>query len=344
MIAFTQNIENVLIENFSNAKKSITIVVAWFTNSNIIDSLVKKKSLSNIVINILVDDNAINQKYFLDKHKSKLENVGINIKKQTIRNFNHNKFSIIDNEKIITGSYNYSKNANRNLENIIVFEDKNVASYFNRIFKYLTIENYIDENIELLYEDFEFANQIISTYYPFKSSLFKKIKSQITLGECFTHPNGLYDEISYEPGLIFNPKYTLHKELMKVLEKQKNKGYSPELIDSDLTQEFSLPINKDVIKNHIISTISDFNHSINKEIASMNQSEIDYSDYGEDYTKLETAVTNYYSRKFEKTFDKSKLKSIIDNGINIVIEDYIWINNFKPFLNDKIVLELYNCP
>lgn len=137
MLVFTQDIEKVLIEQFSNAKKSITIVVAWFTNHNLINSLISVKRYSNIEIQILVDDNTINQKYFFDKHKEDLNNVGIKIRTQTIRNFNHNKFSIIDNKIIITGSYNYTIKANRNLENIVILEDENIATYFNRIFNFL---------------------------------------------------------------------------------------------------------------------------------------------------------------------------------------------------------------
>lgn len=341
MIAITQDIERIIIENFLKAKKSITIVMAWFTNSDIIEALIKARNYSNIEINILVDDNEINNKYFLGKHKDKLEKAGIEIKSQTIRNFNHNKFSVIDNNRIITGSYNYSKSANQNLENIVIFEDINIASYYKRLFNYLTIPNYIDENIALLFENTDFANKIISTYYPFKASLFKKIQHKIQIGECYTHDNGLYDQISYEPGLIFNPKYTLHKELMNFLEKKKSNELTFDDIDSPFTQEFSLPIDKELIKSHIVATISDFNHSILAETASFNNTEIDYEEFGNDYEKLEHAVETYYTRKFEKTFNKTKLKSIMDKGIDIIIEDYIWINNFKPFLNDNIVLDIY---
>lgn len=341
MIAFTQNIERVIIENFLKAKESITIVMAWFTNSDIIESLIKARNYSNVDIKILVDDNYINNNYFYKKHKENLEKAGIEIKSQTIRNFNHNKFSVIDDNKIITGSYNYSKRANKNLENIVVFEDKNIASYYKRLFKYLTIPDYIDENIELLFEDTGFANKIISTYYPFKVSLFRKIKHKIQLGTCFTHENGLYNQISYEPGLIFNQKYTLHKELVSFFEKKKNNELTIEHFNSPLNQEFNLPITKELIKGYIVSEISNFNHSLLVESASFDNTEIDYEEFGNDYEKLERATEAYYTRKFEQTFNKTKLKSILDNEIDLIIEDYLWGNNFMPFLNDNIVLNIY---
>lgn len=341
MIAFTKNIESVIIENFLNAKKSITIMMAWFTNSKIIESLISIKNNSNIRIEILVDDNHINQKYFFEKHQENLLNAGILIKRQNIKKFNHNKFSIIDNKKIITGSYNYSVKANRNLENIVVFEDKNIASYYHRIFKFLTIEKYIDENVEVLFEDTDFANKLISTYYPFTRKLFNKVKNKVLIGECYTYPNGLHDEIDYKPGLIFNPKHTLCKELMKTIKKKNTGKFSFEDIHSSFNQEFDLPIDKEFIKSHIITAISDFNYSILKETAHFDKSEIDYEQFGKDYDELELSVNKYYTRKFEKTFNKKKLKTITKNEVDIIKEDYIWTNNFEPFLNDNIVMEIY---
>ena len=192
----------------------------------------------------------------------------------------------------------------------------------------------------MLFENFEFANKIISTYYPFKPSLFNKIEKNITLGYCFTHPNGLYDEISYLPGLIFNPKYHLHKKLKQFLKKNK-KDYTFEDINSELNQEFTLPIQKETITSHIITSISEFNHSTMQEIAFNNNSEVNYEVFGKNYEKLEGAVCNYYTRKFKHSYNKKTLKEILSKEIDIIIEDYIWINNFKPFLNDKIVLDIY---
>ena len=45
----------------------------------------------------------------------------------------HNKFCIIDNNIIVTGSYNWSKQAKKNYENIsVIYEDHNlVTQYIN---------------------------------------------------------------------------------------------------------------------------------------------------------------------------------------------------------------------
>lgn len=47
----------------------------------------------------------------------------------------HNKFTVIDNRKLITGSYNWTINANSNNENIFVIEDKLSATYYCHEFR-----------------------------------------------------------------------------------------------------------------------------------------------------------------------------------------------------------------
>jgi phosphatidylserine/phosphatidylglycerophosphate/cardiolipin synthase-like enzyme len=50
----------------------------------------------------------------------------------------HNKFCVIDNQKVITGSYNWSKNAeNKNDENVAVVYDNDFASDYSVEFKRL---------------------------------------------------------------------------------------------------------------------------------------------------------------------------------------------------------------
>lgn len=342
MIPFTQNIEQVILDYFEKSKKSIVIVVAWFTNKKIVEKLIQLKERNETLsIEILVDENVINQQYFFDLYYKRLFEAGIEIKKQKIAKFNHNKFSVIDNEIIITGSYNFTHKANRNHENIVVDHNKRIANYYTRIFRFFTEENYLDENIELLFDDFDFANQIISSYYPFSRKLYSKLKDKLTLGYCITHENGLYNEISYEPGLIFNTKYKFNTELNKIISRRKSEGISIDLIDSGLTQEFPLPITKETILNYKIGSFNDYIYSSFKDFSMSNKTEIDYDELMKDFENTEIALTTYYTRKFENSFGKKELHKVLKNNIDIIIEDYIWISNFAPFLNDKIIEEIY---
>ncbi|CAM4063734.1 phospholipase D-like domain-containing protein [Gillisia hiemivivida] len=338
MLAFSENIENVIIDKFDSAKESIIIVVAWFTSPMIINSLIDIKRYKNIEIEILVDDNFTNEKYFFERFSAILYKEGIKVRKQKFKGFNHNKFSIIDNQKIIIGSYNYTKRASKNKETIVILESKEIASYFTRIFKFFTVDNYIDQNIEILFENFEFANRIISTYYPFNKKTLNKIKDKIEIGACYTYPNGIYDEIYYRPGLIFNPKYIHHNELKN----QKKYKISMKDIDSNFSQEFSLPVKKETIINFQTNEINNFNLSILNEYSLYHEVDIDYDQYSDDALKNEIAIKLFYKRKFEQTFSKSELEKIINDNIDLIKEDYIWANNFMPFLNDRIILDLYN--
>lgn len=332
MIAYTQNIEQVILDYFDKSKESIVIVVAWFTNRRIVERLIQlKRRNESLSIKILVDDNDVNQKYFFNLYSYRLLEAGIELKKQNITKFNHNKFSIIDEEIIMTGSYNFTQRANTNQENIIVVSDIRIAKYYSRVFRFFSEQNYVDENVELLLADFNFANELISSYYPFSKKLFLKLKDIITLGCCYTHENGFYNEVSYEPGLIFNPKCKLHKQLRGIIEKQK----------SNLPHEFPLPITKDTILRYKISSFQHYQYSSHKDIAIDNNTDIDYEELSNDFEKTEIALTKYYSRKFQNSFSKLELEDILKNNIDIIIEDYIWINNFAPFLNDEIVEEIY---
>lgn len=246
MHGYRSDIEKVLLDNFEDSEISIKISVAWFTNKRIIEKLISLKKRKDILIEILVDDNKVNAQYFYKPFKSELEKAGIQIKSLTQKKFNHNKFSIIDGRILILGSYNYTINANRNLESIVVSDDFTAVRFFDRTFQFFTDQNYVDENITFLMENPEFANKIISSYYPFSKSIISKIESKVHIGFCFTHFNGLYNEVSYEAGLIFNHRWKFHKDLKKFQNKKQKGEFSLEDISSEFSQEFDLPIYKDV--------------------------------------------------------------------------------------------------
>src|SRR5262249_48285353 len=48
--------------------------------------------------------------------------------------FMHNKVMIIDDRVVITGSYNFSENAEANDENLLIFESASLAGAYNRYF------------------------------------------------------------------------------------------------------------------------------------------------------------------------------------------------------------------
>lgn len=312
---FFKGIEKKLIEYISSTEKSLYIAMAWFTNKDIKESiLLLKKKRPEIIIEIVVDDNYINDNYFSNTEFD-FKSIGIKIKKNLTGRFLHNKYMIIDNEITITGSYNYSKKANWNLENIIIVNSLNLSNYYFRLFQFLTRENHKDENISLLFDYPEFAQSIISTYYNFSKKEYNKFKDKIEIGDCFTHCNGLGDTISYYPGLIFNEKIKWNKEI---------------------TSEFKLPINKKIIKNWIES--ENMNLTLDYYREKENLYHLINDELNENNKNLEMA----FKRKYDKIIPFNEIKKLIENEVNIIIEDDLWLMNFEPFINKEIINEVFD--
>lgn len=324
--AYTKNIENKLIDYFIAANSSIQIAMAWFTNDNIKDNLILlKKRKPEISIQIVVDDNSINDKYF-SNYTEKFRQANVEIKEKINSTFLHHKFAVIDSEITITGSYNYTKKANKNLENIVILHSKFISSFYSRIFKFLTTKNYFDENIELLFEYPDFAQSILSTYYNFSKVEYNRYKNKIVLGGCFTHENGLYDEIKYYPGFIFNPKITYRK----VVEKKEFD------FDLDYTEEFPLPVSKDTIKYWTESR----NHNLILDY--YNGKEDEYHLINDELDMSSVKVELYFKHKFEHTYTKDEMKSLIERKVDIIIENDLWGNNFEPFIDKNIVQKIFS--
>lgn len=315
--AYFKGIETKIIELISNSDKMIKIAMAWFTNNDIKDSLIKHKNNNqDIEIIIVVDDNYINDKYF-SNYESKFREAGIKIKKKATHKFLHNKFMIIDETITVTGSYNYSKNANKNMENIVVIDNADLNSYYSRIFEFLTDSDYIDGNIKLLLENQKFAQKLLSTYYDFSKKEYLKYKKKIDIGDCFTYNNGMYDEITYSPGLIFNSKITLS-------------NYKK----SDFF-EFEIPLNKKNIKSWIE------NRNMNLILDSYKGDVEHYHLINDKLEKNEKEVKDFYKRKLENIYQYTDLKKMIENGVDIILEDNLWINNFEPFINKKHIEKIF---
>ena len=120
------------------------------TNFELIDSL-KKARESGIKIFAIFDEQQL-----LNHNKIILElnNVDINFKTNGKSNARmHHKFLVIDGETTITGSFNWTYQANKaNYENIIMIRDPSISikyeSEFNRIWEFITsqsIENIIEK-------------------------------------------------------------------------------------------------------------------------------------------------------------------------------------------------------
>ena len=130
--AYFNNIANQIIEDLDQARVSIHVAMAWFTNQKIADKLVEKYK-EGLDVKIVYFDDHINSKFGVD-----VDTIPMKAVKGSRGGKMHNKFCVIDNQKVITGSYNWSENAeNKNDENAAVMYDFDRASDYSVEFRKL---------------------------------------------------------------------------------------------------------------------------------------------------------------------------------------------------------------
>ena len=133
--AVFENIADRILLEIKNAQKSIFIAVAWFTNKNIFNALLKKHD-DGCSIFIIISNDHINLNSEIDFQqlnygKSKVFKIG-----DGNTELMHNKFCVIDYSTVISGSYNYSYKAENNFENVIItYNDTLLAEQFIAEFK-----------------------------------------------------------------------------------------------------------------------------------------------------------------------------------------------------------------
>ncbi len=119
--AYFDNIQLHIIREIRKASHTIHIAVAWFTDTEIFD-LLCCKVLEGVRVELIIVNDAINRKSSIDYLRlSELGGlflmIGDNRRGASIM---HNKFCVIDGATLITGSYNWSRQAQKNWENITI--------------------------------------------------------------------------------------------------------------------------------------------------------------------------------------------------------------------------------
>jgi phosphatidylserine/phosphatidylglycerophosphate/cardiolipin synthase-like enzyme len=134
-----------LIRLFNTCESKIHAAVYMFTENNIAQALIRAKN-RNIDVQIITDQSCLESSYhkidLLKKH-----HIDVFIYSPTIKNkykkkyphsLMHHKFAIIDDKKVCTGSFNWTKTANnKNQENIVIINDKSVSHRYEQQFQRL---------------------------------------------------------------------------------------------------------------------------------------------------------------------------------------------------------------
>jgi phospholipase D len=128
-VCFTpgQNCTSLIERSIMDARKSVFIHAYSFTSEPIANALLRAKEKGVDVI-ILVDRSQVK-----DKHTKvwQLKAQGIKVLVDVLPGIAHNKVMIIDDNRVITGSFNWTNAAQfRNAENILMIDDPKTVAFY----------------------------------------------------------------------------------------------------------------------------------------------------------------------------------------------------------------------
>lgn len=135
-------------------KSSIRLAVAWFTDERLF-KIICDKAKDGIKVELLIANQEINHESSiqfsnLTENGGKIYWIG---KGYNYEKLMHNKACIIDNSILITGSYNWTRKAKSNHENILVIEDEeNLILDFNQEFDKIINKYFNKENRQVDWE------------------------------------------------------------------------------------------------------------------------------------------------------------------------------------------------
>lgn len=135
-VCFTPN-ESCLpkvLKAIDNAKSSILLLGYSFTSKPITDSLIKAKK-RGVQVRMIFDHSQKSQKHSMAVIQALIkEKIGIRFDHSV--KIAHNKIVVIDNQQILTGSYNWTHAAEfKNAENLVFIKSLEVAKKYSTYFE-----------------------------------------------------------------------------------------------------------------------------------------------------------------------------------------------------------------
>lgn len=117
----------VIADLISKANESIYVQAYGITSTEIVDELIYAHG-RGVKVRVLLDKSNLQDRY--SKMKL-LQDAGIDVSIDKVPGIAHNKVIIIDLQKVITGSFNFTKSADsRNIENVIIVNDREIAERY----------------------------------------------------------------------------------------------------------------------------------------------------------------------------------------------------------------------
>lgn len=158
-----ENIKHHIQTELRKATDFVFVAVAWFTDDDLFEELVNL-SRKGIQIQLLLNQDEINENSGLD-YPILFRNGGMVFFVNAREILMHNKFCVIDKRTVLNGSFNWTRKASSNLENLTIIRDipasnkfieqfeslkKKAKTYFEQIdvdhpsFVNSSIENYLN--------------------------------------------------------------------------------------------------------------------------------------------------------------------------------------------------------
>ena len=124
--AYFKNIKREIIPYLNDAKQEVVVAMAWFTSDDLFQALIGCLG-RNVSVELVLLDNASNFMYYAPDFNEFIKAGGILHIAKPEYGFMHHKFCVIDNEIVVTGSYNWTYYAEtRNIENILISDQKEI--------------------------------------------------------------------------------------------------------------------------------------------------------------------------------------------------------------------------
>lgn len=145
---YTKKIQNVIQAELFKASRSIKIVVAWFTNDLLFQPLLMKLQVG-VSVEIILNKDDINDSASNEIDFKEFVRLGGILRWNETKQLLHDKFCIIDERVVITGSYNWTNKAEYNNEIITLFiDEEETSSFYLKIFNQLS-DKYQQEKCEI---------------------------------------------------------------------------------------------------------------------------------------------------------------------------------------------------
>ncbi len=126
------NVERIINKRLKKAKKTIRFMAFSFTSDCIGETMIEKFK-EGVSIEGVFESRGSQSEY---SEYTKMMIEGLPVVKDHNRYIMHHKVIIIDDSIVITGSFNFSKNANsRNDENILILESNEIAAKYTEEFR-----------------------------------------------------------------------------------------------------------------------------------------------------------------------------------------------------------------